>query len=472
MNKDEYLSKIEFLITYLAFGAILLFQYRRTFTSEELFLFIELMMAYIWITGLLLFGKLKMDLNVFEPITMITLIYEGIFVVKPIVDLRSQKMMEHGVSVIAGGPKATFLFVLGYTVFFLSYYWKHRKIIYRGNPIFSKTVVRRTQIEEALPWIYLAWMFVYLLCIYCMMTQGLSLRYIFSFGTDGVRTIDDGNTALLFLSNFGITLITLWLIILVFSKNKLIIIITTALSIVYILMRNARWLMLVFIVAPVTFYYINKKRQPRLLLVIIIGVLGLTMFAWMQANRVNIATGGAMKGWGIQDLTLENLIAPLESDLSTYRTFYSMVLRFPTEYFYMLGRTFLYAFIMFVPRALWPGKPDNPVRDMIEKSLNYRARKSGTAVANIGEFYANFGLIGILVFMYLIGWIASSLKHLVREQLSEDDEIIKIGYAILFPLFFQWIARGNFSGNIYMTVFALLPILTFLLLQKLGGNGI
>lgn len=461
MNKDEYLSKIEFILIYFGFGIILFFQYRRTFSGEELYLFIELLMAYVWVTGLLLYGKVKFDLNIFEPISMITLIYEGIFIIKPIVDLRNQQMTEHRISVLEGGPKATLLFVLAYTIFFLSYYWDHKKLVYAGKDLGTLRSVDQSEIISKLPSLYFAWGIVYALCIYCMMTQGLSLRYIFSFGTEGVRVIDDSNTALLFLSNFGITLITLWLMIFEYSKNKIIIALTTALSLIYILMRNARWLMLVFILAPVVLHYLKRKKQPRLLWGALIGVIGLTIFAWMQSNRAGLASGAAMQTWGLKDLTLENLLAPAESDLSTYRTFYSMVLRYPSQYSYMLGKTFLYAFVLFIPRAIWAGKPDNPVRDMIEHSLNSRARKSGTAVANIGEFYANFGLLGIMFFMYIIGWITSSLKRLVWTSNAEENGLVYIGYSIMYPLFFQWIARGNFSGNIYMTVFAFLPIIVF-----------
>ena len=122
MSKKEYVSKIEFGIVYILFGFVLLFQYSRAFSSDELYLFIELMLAYVWTAGLFIFGKIQWDTNLFEPITMITVIYEGIFVVKPIIDLRAHHMTEHGISVLNGGPKATLLFVIGYTVFFIFYY--------------------------------------------------------------------------------------------------------------------------------------------------------------------------------------------------------------------------------------------------------------------------------------------------------------------------------------------------------------
>lgn len=467
MRREDYISKIEFTIIYIFFGFVLLFQYTRAFSGEELYLFIELIMAYIWTAGLFVTAKWVFDIHVFEPITIITIIYEGIFIVKPIIDLRNHEMTEHGVPVISGGAKATLLFVLGYSIFFLSYYIKHKKIVYDGMPIFERVKVKNTFKNEWLPWLYAGWSLIYILCIYCMYTQGLSLRYIFSFGSEGIRVVDESRTALLFLSNFGITLITLWLMIFEYSKNRLIKIITAVFCVIYLLMRNARWLMLIFIIAPVTLTYLKKKKQPRLLWVFIIGMFGLAIFAWMQVNRVNIATGGAMQGWGKDGLSLKTLLAPLESDLSTYRTFYSMVERFPSQHSYLLGTTFLYVFVLFIPRAIWGGKPDNPVRDMIENSLNKRARASGTAVANIGEFYANFGVLGIVALMYLLGWVAGTLKHYIFDMMTEQNINRYIMYAILFPLFFQWIARGNFSGNVYTTLFALLPMGVLWVVQSL-----
>lgn len=472
MNKEEYISKIEFGIVYILFGIVLLFQYSFAFSSEEFYLFIELILAYFWTAGLFVYAKFEWNLNIFEPITIITIIYEGIYVVKPIIDLRSHSMTEHGVSVIGGGPKATFIFVMGYTIFFFSYFVKHRKLVYDGHDLFQNKNVSNFFSNKWLPWLYSAWALVYMLCIYCMFTQGLSLRYIFSFGSEGVRTVDDSNTALLFLSNFGITLVTLWLMILEYSKNKMVKILTAVLCMVYLLMRNARWLMLVFIVAPITLFYLKRKKQPQLLLLLIVSFSGLVLFAWMQANRTTLITGGAMQGWGKDGFTLEKLLAPFESDLSTYRTFYAMVERFPSQYSYVYGKTFMYTFVLFIPRILWKGKPDNPTRDLVEQSLNKEARTAGTVFSNIGEFYANYGFLGVCVFMYLLGWITTSLKHFIFHSMLKKDlpDYYYIAYSILYPLLFQWVARGNFSANFYMTFFALLPIIIISIMININNK--
>ena len=447
---------------FLAIGLLLLLQYRGSFSNEDRFLFLVLMLSYCWIAMLMAYAGIRMNLQLFEPLTIVTVIYAGIFILKPIVDLRHGELLEHGIHVLPGGARATALFVLGYTVFFFSYYLHHRKIRFsrkEADPARCETGHARLDdlFEVRIAYLYALWAAVYGLCLLSMLSQGLSLRFIFSFGAEGAREQESTSSMLLFLTNFGVTLAALWLIILDRSKKLTGKVIITVFCAIYVLMRNARWLALVFLVSPITLYYLKRNRQPKIRWVLLIGIAGLSVFGWMQANRYGLARGRAMIFWGLRDLTLSNLLAPLESDLSTYRAFYSMVNRFPSEHHYLLGSTFLYTAVMIIPRAVWPGKPDNPVRSMIEASLNTRARMSGTAVANLGEFYANFGVIGIVIGMYLLGWALYALKRRMKEAVSGNQWEYLHLYAILYPLLFQWVARGNFCGNFYLTLFACLP---------------
>jgi hypothetical protein len=103
---------------------------------------------------------------------------------------------------------------------------------------------------------------------------------------------------------------------------------------------------------------------------------------------------------------------------------------------------------------------------MIQVSLNEQARVSGTAVANIGELYANYGLLGIVVGMYLFGWMLSFVKSHYLDAVESNRYTFLRFYAVLYPLLFQWIARGNFCGNFYLTLFALLPFIIGQLINK------
>ena len=463
MKQNSNPSAMGVILIYILFGIALLFLFDGTYSEDETALFIELMASYIWTAGLLIYAKLFFRLYIFEPLFFIGVLYELIFVVKPLIDLKNHNMVEHGINVFAGGEKATALFTLGFTILFLAYYGGHAKE--KTKMVLPNDEEKEDETPEGKSLIlYIAWFVVYGLCLISMFSQGLSLKYIFSLGSGGERITDSDNVALLFLTNFGITLITLWLMIIVKTKNMAIKMLITLLCIVYLLMRNARWLVLVFIASPIVYYYVKRRKSPSWLLVLAAGLAGLTIFAWMQANRTILNTGGGIQGWGKDGFSMELLIAPFESDLNTYRTFYSMVTRYPSRYEYIFGKSFLYTLVLFIPRVIWPGKPDNPSKEIIEHSLNVRAKMSGTAVANIGEFYVNFGILGICIGMFILGRAAVMIKRRflsssaeVRDNHKTKDNFLM--YAILYPLWFQWIARGNFSGNFYMTIFAMLPFI-------------
>ena len=452
-------AKVGAILIYMFFGIFFIFQAQSTYGQEEMALFVVLLGAYIWIAGLLVIAKVKHDLYIFEPLFFVAIVYLCIFVYKPLIDLKTNSFYEHGVYVRDGGIKATIIIVLSFTVFYVSYYSRHTKLVlgkhrsrYLPNNEEEKSYSKFTTNQIIM--LYMAWAVVFALCLICMFSQGMNLRYIFSLGSTGQR-VNEGNTALLFLSNFAITSISLWLLIMIHSRNLPAKIIITVLEALYLLTRNGRWLILVIVLAPVVHYYIKRKRSPRASFVVIGGLILLVIFAWMQANRYGIRTGSGYSGWGSRGFSLAVLMSPFESDFNTYRLFYSMVIRLPSLYPYMMGSTFIYIFLLFIPRAIWSGKPDNPVRDLIEHSLNISARQAGTATCNVGELYGNFGIIGCIVGMYILGWVTSKVK----EMCFSDDDNTLVMYSIIYPLLFQWIARGMFSSNFFTTVFAILPFL-------------
>lgn len=447
---DRHSRMAGFMAVFLAMGTVLASRFSFSFTAEKFRLYVVLMISYIWIGILLLYARKFYDLYVFEPLSFVSAIYIAVFIVKPLIDLRAGHMIEHGVDVSGGGVKATLILLLGYTCLYIGYYLTYDAS--NMNVLEYLPLVKEAPEYEPLS-LYLVWGFSFSMCLLCMFSQGLSIRYIFTLGKVGEVTVSESNTALLFLSNFVVVMISAWMLILFRTKNIAGKVVITVLETIYLIMRNSRWLMLVLMLSPITYYFVKRRRRPRGLYLLLVGLTGLVVFAWMQANRGILATGGAVQGWGEEGLTLAKLAAPFESDLNTYRAFFSMVTRFPSRYGYLMGVSYLYIFILFIPRALWKGKPDNPIRAIIEHSLNGRARISGTAVSNIGEIYANFGVAGCAFIMFLIGRILAWLKRFYQSY--RDDDLIL--YSVMYPLLFQWTARGNFSGNFYVTIFALLP---------------
>lgn len=469
------LSSLGALAIYLIVGILLLINFPNlaTYSNDERTLYSYLILSYFIVVGLVILAIIRHKLYLFEPFSFISILYICIFIYRPIQDLFSHSVSYSGVDLVPFGPKATVIFTAGFIAFYFGYYSlkKSKKISVEKKIDEDSQLVSEdnseTVLEEPLELItddhpksitglVIMWSVFFTCCIICLLSQGFSLRYLFSLGSQGGRLESEGNSVLLFLSNFAISLLVVWLMIIVKSKNTALKILISILTIIYLIMRNGRWLVLIMGLSPFVYYYTKRKKQPRIMWLVVLGSIALVVFSWMQLNRYNIFSGKTLL-WFNENYypSLDVLLAPFDSDFTTYTTFYGMVNKFPEVYPYMRGSTFLYVFTLWIPRVLWPAKPDNPVRDMIEYSLGSRARSAGRAVANLGEYYANFGVVGVIVLMFLFGYIVSKLKNMY-EQPTENRLIM---YSILYPLMFQWVARGNFSGNFYYTVFAFLPII-------------
>ncbi len=446
---------------YLIIGALLLINMPdSSYSGEEKKLFFFLFASYTIVCGLVVLAIARHRLYIFEPFSIIALLYISIFLLRPIQDLYNHQVVFAGVDLVNVGPKATSIFTMGFICFYLGYYAKKKRKTFKDETLLNDN-------PQSVGILVIMWFVFFAFCIISMLSQGISMSYIFSIGQQGDKISNENSTVLLFLSNFATSMLVVWMMIMVRSKSKVLKLSLSLLTLMYLVVRNARWLVLIMVLAPIVYYYTKRKKSPNALWTAILGVIALVVFAWMQMNRYNISVGREMK-WFSGGLTLDVLVSPLDSDLTTYTTFYGMVKNYPSIYPYMLGQTFIYVFVLLIPRAVWPMKPDNPVREMVENSLGSVARTQGRAVPNIGEFYANFGLSGVSVLMFLFGYISSKLKNLY-EMPSENRLII---YSVLYPLMFQWVARGNFSGNCYYTIFAFIPLLLQSVIKRVNRGTI
>lgn len=148
-----------------------------------------------------------------------------------------------------------------------------------------------------------------------------------------------------------------------------------------------------------------------------------------------------------------------DSDFCTFKAYYGVVEAFPQKMNYTYGKQMLlYTAVMMIPRALWKGKPYPPTREVATAAMNAVAAKSGMAFPNIGEFYFEFGPIGVMVWMFIFGILCSKLKDLLKKANDVEDFII---YSVTFLALVQIIGRGYMPSNFYLLIFLNLP--TFLL---------
>lgn len=126
---------------------------------------------------------------------------------------------------------------------------------------------------------------------------------------------------------------------------------------------------------------------------------------------------------------------------------------------YKMGETIFPIFSFFVPRVLWHSKPALSIGNVFAvEFLGWDPRyKSQAAVMQIGDLYWNFGIIGIIIGMFIFGVLYRSFYFylIVRQK----DSLIAIFFYVFCMLNFQ-----NIEGNIAIVIAKLINTFIIIIL--------
>ena len=133
------------------------------------------------------------------------------------------------------------------------------------------------------------------------------------------------------------------------------------------------------------------------------------------------------------------------------------------------GATYLKFLYQFIPRVIWPGKPEDITTVM---SGLFRPGQLAEGVSYgptlFGEMYYNFGIGGVMVGCFLVGLTLGWMRRLGREQ--EDSAPVRFLYATLVVSIIEQ-GRGALY-NISMTymTFYMIPFLLVCRRRCVGGS--
>ncbi|MEK9754502.1 MAG: hypothetical protein VW338_15010, partial [Rhodospirillaceae bacterium] len=116
----------------------------------------------------------------------------------------------------------------------------------------------------------------------------------------------------------------------------------------------------------------------------------------------------------------------------------------PAEVPYWQGNTYRTLFTGWIPRALWPGKPEERWGNEFGRRYGILAPEEREMSINlpwITEMYANFGRTGVIVGMALCGLFLGFLNRFLNAPGAGAGEVA-IAAGLLFPLFYQ---ESNFT---------------------------
>ena len=395
----------------------------------------------------------------FEPITIISILYMMLFVFEPMIDICENNLKWFGGNYTSFGIKGTWIAVAGYLFFFIGYRTKRFSFAPSSHNELRYKVKKETkEVEDNAYYAKVAsvfWIACYFLSVLFLLLSGKSLAFILTGGLTGNGDLLESRKMLGALSMFSYCLVGAWMLYFVYGKNKSLKVITFILTVFIYYIRGYRFIIIIFALAPIVFMYLYKQKRPRLVTIIGAIIVMIIFVGFVAAARNSVRYGGGissdMVNW---DAALEQV----KDNFRIYKTYYALVGYVPQKTNYLHGQQiFLYTALMFVPRIIWKSKPETSaglylIRDAISES----AFLSGTAYPIIGEFYIEFGSVGVVIFMFLYGYLNKSWMNKYGLSYSKFDQIM---YSILLLSNFQIVIRGYTPSNFYMVIFFVLPLL-------------
>lgn len=140
----------------------------------------------------------------------------------------------------------------------------------------------------------------------------------------------------------------------------------------------------------------------------------------------------------------------------------------PEKVPYWGGETYKPLLTSFIPRVLWPGKPEERIGQEFGRRYSFIGPYDKASSVNLGwliEFYVNFGMVGVVVGMAAVGTVFGGLQCLFNPLPQASALQTAYGLTVLFPFL-------NQDSNLSLSIGTVLPFagavwLMFWLLRRL-----
>lgn len=420
--------------------------------QNEIYVWNYIIDGILGIVSFIIYGynAINRKYNLFSPITVLTAIYITLFFFTPMYDIVLQEYSWFGVDLFDYGIKGSIIAFIGYITFVI---------------IYNMSVQIRTKhfFEDPSKNIIYIILLMYLICLaanvfYLMRTSGHSLTYLFSLGLlGGGNSISNTVSNLGFISNLSYALPSCTLLYCEFGRNKPLKIVLFLLMFILQIERGFRFYIIQIALMFVSYYYIRNNKKFKLVQICILIIAVMLPIVLMTLFRNTIRSGNGMDLSLLSGKTIRKALEDAILDnFRIYKTYYGVIKAVPYMTNYMCGKQMIfYTLIMFVPRLIWPGKPLAPGDEAIALGISRYAVTAGTAYPNIGEYYYEFGIVGVVFFMGIFGRWMKTVDQRYRVHRKTNIELMV--FCTLLGTLLQIIIRGYTPSNFWMIIFTLLP---------------
>lgn len=450
MNKTKNISKIYIL----AFIGIILLYY--LLSGISLYSIILCASFIFTLMLLMLYKPSSGGIDIFEPIYFFAGTIILVFFIAPMAWIaRGQVATNHGYGfeVMHMLPLATLYVNLGFLAFFAGYSGK-TTISFKSK---KRKKIKGFSIKK------IAWIILIISMAGALLYDrsiGISVRDIFTYfksvSTD--REVELSMSAFNFLSLCHNSLISSYLVLFFKEKkNGAMIYILGVIIALMLLVSGNRYRLLIFLLAPLVIYFLNKHKRPsmRLILVAVIGM-------FLVTSMVGITRTAFKVGSAVENVSFDSLIEAFSYNIDVFSAFYRIVDFMPKHLGFRLGISYVEIILQFIPRAIWPDKPFTTMTTVMNAAYGKFA-SSGPSYTLFGEHYVEFGIVGIIIALFIIGKV---FKSLWVRTIKEDNILYNVEYAVIFIYILQLVTRGSTKSKLFELLFFCLPFFLFKRCEK------
>ncbi|GJG88441.1 hypothetical protein tb265_36220 [Gemmatimonadetes bacterium T265] len=400
--------------------------------------------------------------DLFEPVTIISIVYFVYFVVGPLARIATDDL-----SFIGRSSEADFVPVLVAIAVAVSAMWLGYALPIGPRPALRDTPLSSETVDSVRYGRRMAGLLVVMAglgIIVWARLAGRSLRYFLLPGVSQAADAGQGGTDIPYFF-FAVEWFIPAVAVLIatdglrgrFARTALIAFVT----VMYVSI-GFRYRIAVLWFAAGIVAYLRVGRRPRVLHLVVPCSLAFLGAGWLAAAREFFRSGGAAGSLGF-DLR-SALLAGL-SDTRIFETFGAVLATVPRFLPYAGITPFAYPFLLWIPRFVWPGKPVPFWLGYVGQSIGTpETFGAGAAVPQFGEFYIAFGWPGIMIGMFIFGAAAKWLWRWYRA--SPDDPWRQAIFALNASLLFLAIIRGYFAQIAQEWCFVVLPAVVIAALAR------
>lgn len=450
MKKSSLIIFVCALITLAA----LYFMSQNTMTPSFRFDYHFLVASLLIFVGIYSFGIYKSINNLFQPLHIYAFFYICICFLTPCFMILAHEEDCHGVNVMNGCVPGTIYVILAFISFLCGYLRKQNKQVKAE----SLEVPSESRIKRILRTSYIFFGIGCALNLFLLISIGYNLNYLFTLGGEGLAKVTGIPDNLRFLFNSGYVLLVPWLFICAYGKKWHALV---GAYLLFIIFYAYGWRFIIYIVAVsgAIVFYRTRNKQPQMSHIITLGAI---LFLYSTIGGMMRGAMRSGENAAVKSVETENFIYTLESNFDIYKTYYGVVQTYPSKEDFWYGQAVIASpIIMWIPRFVWPNKPlgtEYPLTIGIMKSCGDTSIKSAAmASPNITEYYLDFGVIGVIVYSFILGIVCKRMLKLYYGKSLYG--VIK--YALFCGFLIQLINRGYMAQLTTLIVILYLPLLLY-----------